>query len=57
MSSISFSKLSEYDNLPVIERDSGGRLGVMVLLAAVVVALFFFDEISQVVKQLIQPLL
>jgi hypothetical protein len=48
---------SEYDNLPVIERDSGGRLGVMVLLAAVVVALFFFDDVSQAVKQLIEPLL
>lgn len=48
---------SEYDNLPVVERDSGSRVGVVVLLAFLLVALFFYDEVSQVVKQLIEPLI
>ncbi|WP_223669538.1 hypothetical protein [Kangiella shandongensis] len=48
---------SGYDNLPVVERDSGSRFGVMVVLAMIIAALFFYDEISQVVMQLIESLL
>ncbi|GAA0199594.1 hypothetical protein GCM10009123_03730 [Kangiella japonica] len=41
-----------YENDVVVERASGSRFGVVVLIAAVIAALLFYDEIAQFFMQL-----
>lgn len=44
---------SEYDNIPVIERDTGSRLGSIVLIVLVGIALFFLEDIVQIIQSLV----
>ncbi|RDX36330.1 hypothetical protein DZA50_04485 [Kangiella sp. HD9-110m-PIT-SAG07] len=43
----------DYENSPVVERESGNRSGIMVLLALIIAALFFYDDIAQFILQLL----
>lgn len=42
----------DYEDEVVVERASGSRLGIFVLIAAVIAALLFYDEIAQFFMQL-----
>ena len=46
---------SDFDNMPVVERDKGTRIGPLMLIILVLVALYFHEDISKIMMQLIKP--